>query len=193
MRPLVPASDAGCSVIDARSRSVMLDLVELPSEERALGLRHERQADLDRAVETGSERAIQIARHFVAWADVLVAAVREGRTTASMEVQAIRIDDVAITGIAAEVFSATTRAIRDGSPAAQTLSLGYTDGVLCYLPTSDAYPPGGWDVADRYRIPDLVFQSYLLPVAIAPDSEERVREAVLGLLAELWEDRAAIG
>ena len=56
-------------------------------------------------------------------------------------------------------------------------SLGYSNGVLCYLPTAEAYPPGGWDVGDRYRIPDMVFQSYLLPVALAPDSEERIRTA----------------
>jgi hypothetical protein len=191
MRPLVPVSGASCSVIDARSRSVPLDLIALPSEERALELRAERQADLDRALETGSERAIQIARHFVAWADALVAAVREGRTSAAMEVQAIRIDDIVITAIAAEVFSSTTRAIREASPAAHTLALGYSNGVLCYLPTRAAYPPGGWDVGDRYRIPDLVFQSYLLPVAIAPESEERIRATVLELVETLWGSGAA--
>jgi hypothetical protein len=185
MRPLVPVTDEVPATLDARSRTVTLDLVELPTEERALALRSERQADLDRALESGSERAIQIARHFAAWADVLVGAVRERRTTAEMEVQAIRIDDVVVTGVAAEVFSATTRAIRQRSPAAHTVALGYSNGVLCYLPPADAYPPGGWDVGDRYRIPDLVFQSYLLPVALVPDSERRIQDAVVALAKDL--------
>ena len=134
----------------------------------------------------GVSAPIQIARHFLAWADVLVAAVHEGRSTATMEVQAIRINDIVFTAIAAEVFSSTTRAIREASPATHTIALGYSDGVLCYLPPRDAYPPGGWDVGDRYRIPDLVFQSYLLPVALDPGSEERVRDAVQALVEELW-------
>jgi hypothetical protein len=186
MRPLVPVTSESCNAIGARSRPVPLDLVELPTEDRAMALRAERQADLARALESGSERAIQIARHFLAWADVLVAAVREGRSTATMEVQAIRINDIVFTAIAAEVFSSTTRAIREASPATHTIALGYSDGVLCYLPPRDAYPQGGWDVGDRYRIPDLVFQSYLLPVALDPGSEERVRDAVQGLVDELW-------
>jgi hypothetical protein len=193
MRPLVPVTAEGCTAIGARSLAVTLDLVELPPEEQAIGLLAERRADLERALESRSERAIQIARHFVAWAEGLVAAVRDGRTTATMEVQAIRVNDIAITGIAAEAFSSTTRAIRDASPATHTIALGYSDGILCYLPTRDAYPTGGWDVADRYRIPDLVFQSYLLPVALDPGSEERVRGAVLELVEELWREAPGAG
>jgi hypothetical protein len=193
MRPLVPVRSESCTAIGARSRRVSLDLVDLPTEDRARALREERQADLDRALDSGSERAIQIARHFAAWADGLLDAVREGRSIATMEVQAIRVNDIVFTGIAAEVFSSTTRAIRDASPATHTIALGYSDGILCYLPTRDAYPTGGWDVGDRYRIPDLVFQSYLLPVALHPGSEERVREAVLDLVGELWRDLPAAG
>lgn len=185
MRPLVPITDDPCTYLGARSGTVQLDLVALPTAERAAEIRAERAADLDRALAGGSERAIQIARHFLAWADILVAAVAEDRRTAPMEIQAVRINDIVITGIAAEVFSATTKAIRARSPFPHTIALGYTNGVLCYLPTDDAYPASGWDVADRYRIPDQVFQSYLLPVALDPGSEARITDAVLELVAEL--------
>ncbi|MFN8622753.1 MAG: hypothetical protein U0869_18615 [Chloroflexota bacterium] len=185
MRPLVPTDDDPCTYLGARSRTVALDLVELPSAEQAAAIRAERAADLESAIASGSERLTQIARHFLAWADILVDAVREGRRTAPMEVQAVRINDIVITGIAAEVFSSTTKAIRERSPFPHTIALGYTNGILCYLPTRDAYPASGWDVADRYRIPDQVFQSYLLPVALDPGSEERITDAVLGLVADL--------
>lgn len=185
MRPWVPVTGPSVSVLDARSATVTLDLVPLPELDEAERLRAERRADLDVALAGDSDRARTIARHFLAWADGLVAAVRAGDRTRTMEVQAIRIDDIAITGIAAEVFSATTRGIREASPFAHTMPLGYSNGVLCYLPTADDYPEGGWDVRDRYRVPDLVFQSYLLPVAIAPGSEARIRAAVAGLLSEL--------
>jgi neutral ceramidase len=185
MRPLVPATGETCTYLGARSRTVTLDLVALPSEGQARELQAERQRDLDAALASGSERAVQIARHFVAWADGLVEAVATGRTTAEIDVQAIRVNDILITGISAEAFSSTTRRIRELSPFEMTIPLGYTNGILCYLPPADAYPPGGWDVADRYRIPDMVFQSYLLPVALAPSSEERVVGAVLELVDEL--------
>ncbi len=185
MRPLVPVEGETCTYLGARSRAVELDLVGLPTRERAEAILAERRAELDAALAGTSERAVTIARHFVAWAEILVEAVRTGRRTAPMEVQAIRVNDIVITAIAAEVFSATTRTIREGSPYAATIALGYSNGVLCYLPTRDAYPAAGWDVADRYRIPDQVFQSYLLPVAIEPGSEERIVDATLGLIAEL--------
>jgi neutral ceramidase len=185
MRPLEPVTGPTCTFLGGRSRAVELDLVPLPDAARAEALREERRADLEAALASGSERAIQIARHFVAWADRLVDAVREDRRTATTEVQALRVNDIVVTGIAAEVFSATTVAVRERSPMPHTLALGYSNGVLCYLPPADAYPAGGWDVGDRYRIPDMVFQSYLLPVALAPDSEARVRAAVLDLVHEL--------
>jgi len=102
-----------------------------------------------------------------------------------MEIQVVRINDIVIAGIAAEVFSSTSRTLRERSPFPATIVLGYTNGVLCYLPPADAYPASGWDVGDRYRIPDLVFQSYLLPVALHPASESRITEAVLALISEL--------
>ena len=54
---------------------------------------------------------------------------------------------------------------------------------------TDAQP----DTADRYRIPDLVFQSYLLPVALDPGSEERIRDALRALLLELWDAPTTAG
>jgi hypothetical protein len=171
--------------LDARAITVSLDLVPLPDMAEAQRLRAGCHAELDAALAGDSDRARTIARRFVAWADGLVAAVEAGERTRTMEVQAIRVNDIAITGITAEVFSSTTRAIRDASPFPHTIPLGYSNGVLCYLPTAADHPEGGWDVRQRYGVPDLVFQAYLLPVAIAPDSEERVRAAVAGLLSEL--------
>lgn len=185
MRPLVPVDDEPCTFLGARSRAVELDLVPLPTAERAAAILAEREADLEQALAGASERAVTIARHFVAWAQGLVEAVASGRRTAPMEVQVLRINDIVITAIAAEVFSATTRAVRDRSPFSHTIALGYSNGVLCYLPTRDAYPAAGWDAGDRYRIPDMVFQSYLMPVAIDPGSEERIADAVVAMIGEL--------
>jgi hypothetical protein len=63
--------------------------------------------------------------------------------------------------------------------------LGYTNGTLCYLPRAQDYPPDGWSIHTRYRIPDLVFQAYGLPTGLAPTSEARVVDAVQGLLERI--------
>ena len=63
--------------------------------------------------------------------------------------------------------------------------LGYSNGCVMYLPRAQDYPPGGWDVHVRYKIPDMLFQNYLVPVAFQPDSEQRVVATALNLLNEL--------
>ncbi len=185
MRPLVPVEGPSCTALAAVSSTVTLDLVPLPSAEDAARLRADRAAALAQALAGDSDRAITVARRQVAWTDELVAAVARGDRTRPMEVQAIRVNDIVFTAIAAEVFSATTRAVREASPFAHTVAMGYSNGVLCYLPTAADFPAGGWDIHDRYRIPDLVFQAYLLPVAIAPDSEARVRAALVRAIEAL--------
>ena len=67
--------------------------------------------------------------------------------------------------------------------------LGYSNGCVMYLPRAQDYPPGGWDVHVRYKIPDMLFQNYLVPVAFHPDSEQRVvATAPERLLNELASD-----
>ncbi len=185
MRPMVPVTGPTCTALAAHSDTVVLGLVDLPSLETATRIRTERHEDLERALADENPRGLRIARRFVAWSEELVRAVETGDRTRTIEIQAIRVNDIAFTGIAAEVFSATTKQIRQTSPFLHTVPLGYSNGVLSYLPTAADYPAGGWDVADRYRIPDMVFQAYLLPVALAPDSEARVVHAVGSMLADL--------
>jgi hypothetical protein len=185
MRPWVPATAPSVTELAARSAAVTLDLVPLPDMALAQRIRERCRADLDAALAGDSDRARTIARRFMVWADALVAAVEAGERTRTIEVQAIRVNDIVVTAIAAEVFSSTTARIRDASPFPHTLPLGYSNGVLCYLPLASDHPEGGWDVEDRYHVPDLVFQAYRLPVAIAPDSEQRVRAAIDGMLREL--------
>ena len=185
MRPLVPVDGPTCTALAARTATVSLDLVELPTMSQALALHAERVSDLRVALASGDERPIRIARRFVAWSEVMLHAVETGDRTRTVEVQAIRINDIVFTAIAAEVFSATTTRIRAMSPISSTIALGYTNGIIGYLPTADAYPAAGWDITERYRVPDLVFQAYLLPTALAPDSEVRVVDAVLVLISDL--------
>ena len=88
-------------------------------------------------------------------------------------------------GLSAETFAGTGLAIKARSPFAHTQVLGYTNGCVCYLPRAQDYPPGGWTLRARYQIPDLVFQSYLLPTGLHPGSEQRVVDRAVDLISQL--------
>ena len=193
LTPWIPVEGHAVEHFDAVSETITLDLIPFPSLAEAERLRAERERDLEEAEASGQERRVTVGNRFVAWSKRLVQAVADGEPPkADFEVQALRIGDVAFVSLSAEVFSQTTVELRERSPFEHTLALGYTNGVLSYLPRAQDYPAGGWRVDDRYKIPDLVFQAYLLPTGLQPDSEQRAINAALDLLEGLRQPAEAL-
>ena len=90
-------------------------------------------------------------------------------------VQALRLGDVALVGVAGEAFVEVGLAVKARSPIPHTIFLGYTNGCLGYIPTAAAYGPGGYEVHRAHAV-------YRLPHTIAPDSADRIIGASLELL-----------
>ena len=186
LTPWVPVDGETCTFLGAVSETIGLDLIEFPSLAEAEAMRAERRKELEEARASGQERTVQVATRFAAWADRLVEAVRAGRPrTWDFAIQVIRINDIVLVGLSAETFAGTGLTIKARSPFKHTQVLGYTNGCVCYLPRAEDYPPGGWSVRARYKIPDMVFQSYLLPTGLHPDSERRVVDRTLHLINQL--------
>ncbi len=186
LTPWVPVEGATCTYLGAAAETMALQLIELPSMAEAETIRAERYRELEEARAGGQERTVQVTTRFAAWADGLVEAVRTGRPkTWDFCVQVLRINDIVLVGLSAETFAGTGITIKARSPFEHTHVLGYTNGCVCYLPRAQDHPPGGWKVGARYQIPDLVFQSYLLPTGLHPGSEQRVVERAAGLIREL--------
>lgn len=186
LTPWVPVEGETCTYLGAAAETLPLDLIPLPSLDEAEEIRAERQRELEAARASGQERTIQVATRFAVWGDQLVEAVRAHRpTTWDFALQALRINDIVLVGISAEAFAGTGLALKARSPFTHTEVLGYTNGCACYLPKAQDYPKGGWQVRGRYQIPDLVFQSYMLPTGLQPDSEQRVVDRALGLIRQL--------
>jgi len=184
--PWEPVQDEGQQArLAARSERIWLDFVDLPTLDDAQAILAEKRALLEAARQTGDERQIAPATRFATWAEVLVDAVETDRRTVDFEVQVLLIDEIAIVALSAEVFSGTGIEIKARSPFAYTNVLGYSNGCVMYLPRAQDYPPGGWDVHVRYKIPDMLFQNYLLPVAFRPESEQKVVATALRLLDDL--------
>ncbi|MDQ7876400.1 hypothetical protein Q9R08_00280 [Microbacterium sp. QXD-8] len=106
-------------------------------------------------------------------AAAVLAALRDGRSpTIDADISVLRIGDLALAFVPAELFSELGVAIKQRSPAPMTLVVGYTDGALWYVPTRRAHEEGGYEVVDACRV--------------APGAGEELVHRVLGLLHELF-------
>ena len=65
-----------------------------------------------------------------------------------LELQVVALDDVALIGLPGEIFVETGLAIAEASPFALTLPVGYANGAIGYVPTSEEVPYGGYEVLD---------------------------------------------
>lgn len=159
--------------IGVRSRTVRLEPKQHPTRaeaEAAIAAAESRLAAVKAAgASPGEVRIAQTALEgaYIArsWIDL------QGRLELDAEVQAARLGrDLAVVAVAGEPFSALGRAIRERSPFATTLVVGYANGYCGYLPDRPAFDRGGYEASSAFT---------------APGSGERLVEAALELLAEL--------
>ncbi len=185
--PWVPVQDDDDPpvVLRALSEVVAADLIPFPPLGVAKEIRAEKQALLADAQANGDDRDRIFATYMAMAADTLVDAIETGRTTIDFDIQAIRIGDLVIAGIGTEVFAGTGKTIKARSPFAHTEVLGYTNELTGYLPRAQDFPPDGWQLDVRYKIPDMFFQMVNIPVAIDPGTEQRIVERTLQLINQL--------
>jgi neutral ceramidase len=179
-------TDGAATEVRAAETTITLEFVELPSLEKAESLlAHWQQRAAECRAQDAQEWELRVAEKYEHWARLLVEAVHHGNPSADLFVQAIRIGDIVIAGLNAEVFFETGLEIRARSPVPNTLVLGVTNGTIGYLPRAVDYPPNGWDIDESYAVPDLIFQVHPHPVALRPDSEQRAVEGTLDLIRRL--------
>lgn len=92
-----------------------------------------------------------------------------------VEVQAVRLGDVAVVACPVELFATFGRSLAARSPFADTFVATLANGWLGYAPTAAAFGRGGYE-------PLLAYQSRL-----PPDAGERITDAALALLTHLAE------
>jgi len=111
------------------------------------------------------------------WAKKVLEAMNEGSlpTHERMNAQVLRLGDVCFAGLASETFSEIGLNIKALSPFPCTVTLGYTNGCIGYLPTAKAYEEGGYEV-------ETAFKFYGRLLMHSPESE---RIAIDWLLRQL--------
>ena len=184
--PWEAVSDETSNHLAAAESAVQLEYVDLPPLDRACAiLAHWQRILEERRHGDVQEWEIRVAEKYEDWARLLVAAVEHGHPTSELFIQVVRVDDIVIAGMNAEMFFETGLEIRARSPFPDTFALGYTNGTIGYLPRAQDYPTGGWEIDAAYAVPDRIFQVHPHPVALHPDSEQRAVDATLALIGQL--------
>ena len=96
--------------------------------------------------------------------------VTPSNPTKTLEVTVGRVGDVAFVGLGCEAFNAIGRAIKTASPIPHTIVMTHCNGAAGYLPTSEAYKVGGYEVDSS---------------SFAPEAAEQVVKDVVLLLKSL--------
>ncbi len=123
---------------------------ELPSEDELEAIIRERKDELQASGQDHDmDREITLT-----WAQDALRMVRRGKKSATVpvEVQTLRLGDIAIVGIPGEVFVEIGLGIKKGSPFEHTFVAGYTNGCIGYMPTKEAFQEGGYETHSAYRL-----------------------------------------
>ena len=184
--PWEPVDGDTCTYLGAVDEIIKLEFGELPPLEEAEAIRDEWSQKLAHARSSDARNwEISVAMRFTDWAEKLVEAVHRGNPPLDTLIQAIRINDIVLASASVEAFFQTGLDVKARSPFEHTQFLGFSNGLVAYLPRAEDYPEGGWSVHERYAVPDLLVQSYSMPVALRPDAEQTVVERVSSLIRRL--------
>ena len=111
------------------------------------------------------------------WAEATLAGVLRGNVPAYVpaELQVICLGEVMLVGIPGELFSELGKEIKSSTSMRQVTVLGYTNNDIGYIPTSQAYAQGGYEINDAFKF-------YGYPAALAPEAGDLVRQSAARLL-----------
>lgn len=189
--PYLPAA-VSTTTIAVRSHRMKLPMLPLPSMEEARRIRQARHDAFDEGRRQGrSPGVLTVLRHFADWGEKLTATVERGGPppTIPFEVTALRLGEFAAVTVPCEPLVEIGQAVKAASRFTETLFLGYTNGCIGYLSPATAYPAGGWSPWETYAIPDMLFQSYQLPMALDPGCAQMVIDESVEALAEIESSR----
>ncbi|MBN1458392.1 MAG: neutral/alkaline non-lysosomal ceramidase N-terminal domain-containing protein [Armatimonadetes bacterium] len=171
--------------LGARLARIGLPLQEPMEPAEADKLLGRRRGDVARAKSNGwHPYVVRALEHLVAHAETMVERARRpdsGDTNGlPFVVQALRIGDLGLAAMSAEVFFEFSQVVQEESHFAHTWVLAYTNGCLCYVPTPAAYAEGGYEADDSF--------AWYGVLPLAPTAGGRLAEVASQLLREVYEE-----
>lgn len=193
--PYVAVEDTAVELA-AVSATIDLPLMPFPQPEEAARVLEFRRQALEKAIRDGlPPHLLTVYHRFHDWAVKMHSYVERGVREATLPVnfQAIRINDLGIAAVSGETVTELGLRTKAASPFAKTMFLGYSNGCASYMPTAECYPAGGWSPWETYSIPDMIFQTYQVPMALSPESGRLIVEHSTALLRRVAGAEAASG
>ncbi len=187
MYPWIPVEDRDLA-LGAAGEVAALPLVDPPSVEDARGILAQRTRMLEDARREGRPvHMLAFFHRFRDWAELLLREVEAGKLALTVDVnlQALRIGDMAIAAAAGETLVELGLRVKAASPFAATHFLGYSNGCIGYIPSAEHYPDEGWSPWETYLVPDMLCQSYMLPMHVSPAASGLVVDRCVSLLRSL--------
>jgi len=177
-RAALPAGEGGGGSLVSAQRFVILPLRDARSRDQARahllaarrGLEHAQRAGEGDDALAGARLELVYAEMALQWVDHRAQTGTAGETT---EIQVFTAGDLALVGLPGEFFAESALRLAARSPYAHTVTIGYANGGIGYVPPPDAFQEGGYETR-------LSLWSHLAPAA-----EPIVLEAAAGLLAGL--------
>ncbi len=162
----------GESAIGGRRRVLTLPAREAPSLDEAQATLADAEKALAETPQDDPERAGRFAKLRAAREAYRLA--QFGTDPIGVEVQALRLGDVALAGFPGELFCALGLQLRDRSPAPATMIAECANGCLGYLAPREAWEQGGYEVGMGAWC------------RVAPGGPEQMVEAAVSLIGELF-------
>jgi hypothetical protein len=172
----IPPGPAG--TIRAVEKEMKLPLVPFPPLSEVEKERDEWAGKLAEAERKGArEWDWRVVKRFDVWSERRLAAARSGPNPLPVTFPLTVFDFGEIAFVAApfELMAETGIALREASPKKHTFVLGYTNGMISYLPTPEISREGGMESK-------LAYKGYLVPSEVPGDWEPEFRQAALELL-----------
>lgn len=140
-------------------------------------------AEGQRALEatTGTAQRLRIQSHQVDFARRVLDWQPSEGPDLTVDIQALRMGDLALVAIPSEFFSADGRALRAETRSPELMIAGWSNGLVGYTPTRRAMATGGYEVDDAHRW-------YGHHAAWTPVSGDNLRAAALAAISQLFND-----
>ena len=164
--------------VRAMETTLTLPLVPFPSLTEVQLEREQYAARLANAESNGARECDwRVAKRFDLWAQRRLNAATTGPNPwlISVPLQTIEIGDIAFIAAPMELMAETGMSLCSAFPKRTTFVLGYSNGMISYLPTPEVSREGGMESK-------LAYKHYLVPAEIPGDWEPQIREAAVNLL-----------
>jgi hypothetical protein len=134
-----------------KGKAISVEELKIEREEIKLPLRKIPRSEVEKARKLVQERKTKKISLIdglseEVYAEQILSLSKIGRESLSSEIQVVSLGDIALVSIPGELFVEYGLEIKEKSPFAHTLIIGYANDYVGYIPTLEAFQEGGYEV-----------------------------------------------